>query len=613
MDAILINKELSREETALISSETSLNPSLKVYTMILNQAYPFSAEILTLDSGIKKEISYEAMSITQNFGDETIAGKPNSDILYINGMSLWHYHKYRLHFLLRNAIFEKRIIEQLLPSFDRLVVYSTTPGFDILNETEQLHGKLSQAGSMNAGKNLVSTLRVAFSYSLFLGGRFLIGLLQSFKTKKWDHLIIDRANKQYCIDVNTLRPIYDNYILSNLYAKIDENFCIIDEVEPPKIFTAKKFTLKRWMFHNDHKPIGRIPGEYITLKAILLPSIRRKYKTETAQIAERLNYLANACTTKYQKWITRQLIFFNPSTKFYILRKLSYEHFLAKQKPRTITTIDENSPMLRCIIDSARLLGIKTIGVQHGNVHDLHPAYMLTQGDRNRNVIPDVSVVWGSYWKSFFTESCGYPPEKVIVRGMLRTDIIPALLNHKKEMVEQYLLPDRPFIVYASQPQQDPRLRELAALDVFRAVSRIKDSFLVLKLHPNEENDREYYHNLAKQAGCGNYIIAKKIDLYVLISACQMLITCFSTVGTETVFFRKPLIVLDHLALDLQGYVKQGVGLLARNDTELQHYIEKFISDPLAIDTEAYDKFIKANADSIDGRVAERLISYIKS
>jgi len=105
--------------------------------------------------------------------------------------------------------------------------------------------------------------------------------------------------------------------------------------------------------------------------------------------------------------------------------------------------------------------------------------------------------------------------------------------------------------------------------------------------------------------------ITLDIDLYLLISICDVLITCFSTVGTETVYFHKPLIILDHLKQDIQNYHKEGVALQAANMKELKDHLENTLNEVSKIDPDAYDKFITKYAFAIDGKAAERALEAI--
>ena len=236
---------------------------------------------------------------------------------------------------------------------------------------------------------------------------------------------------------------------------------------------------------------------------------------------------------------------------------------------------------------------------------------MFTLNDRERNIFPDRTFIWGERWKELLSGKGNYDPESLVITGQIRTDVIPVLKNSKIKGVLN--IPENSRVVlFASQPQQDPELREKSAFDVFTAMSNIPNAHLVVKLHPAEKNDMTYYKEIARKAGCINYQIIYHIDLYLLISLSDIVITCFSTVGAETVYFNKPLIILDHLKQDIQGYHKEGIALQAIDQDELKNYILKFLNGQLSINAENYSNYIRNFAFKIDGRVSERIINFIK-
>ena len=134
---------------------------------------------------------------------------------------------------------------------------------------------------------------------------------------------------------------------------------------------------------------------------------------------------------------------------------------------------------------------------------------------------------------------------------------------------------------------------------------------LIVRLHPREFDNPEYYSEIAKQTGCINYEIDTTSDLYQLIASCDVLITCFSTVGTETVYFHKPLIILDHLKQDVQGYIAEGVAFQATDADSLTRILTGILNGNLKIDRAKYDDFIQKYAYRIDGKVVERCIEAI--
>ena len=164
-------------------------------------------------------------------------------------------------------------------------------------------------------------------------------------------------------------------------------------------------------------------------------------------------------------------------------------------------------------------------------------------------------------------------------------------------------------LVYASQPQRDESLRKQAALDVFNAVKDM-DIELQLKCHPRETNPL-YYHNLAKKSGCTNYrILPANADLYETLANCNALITCFSTVGLEAVYFDKPMLVLDHLKQDLQGYVSSGVGQQVVSAEEIKEALQLIINGQKG-QSEAREQYIAEHAMAIDGSAWDRVLGVL--
>jgi CDP-glycerol glycerophosphotransferase (TagB/SpsB family) len=292
---------------------------------------------------------------------------------------------------------------------------------------------------------------------------------------------------------------------------------------------------------------------------------------------------------------------------YFLFRYFAARKYFAKSAIKAVIAGDENSPLTKSILDAARFYGIRIIGLQHGNMHDLHPAYLNTPNDRLNHIMPDLTLTWGKYWEQFLIEKGNYPVDSVVSVGQIRTDIIPVLLKAQNQKQAN----PTEVILFASQPQRDPELRYQAAFDVFKAASKLPNTRLLVKLHPREFADSGYYSAIATEAGCKNYTIDKTSDLYHLIASCDVLITCFSTVGTETVYFYKPLIILDHLKQDIQGYAAEGVAFQATDADSLASILSGIFRGALRVDRTKYDSFIMKYAYKIDGMVALRCIEAI--
>jgi CDP-glycerol glycerophosphotransferase (TagB/SpsB family) len=606
MEIIVVNRILEKEEEDHISScLTSADRDIQLYSNITlsDKLERFSKGSIELSSDEKREINYELFRHVLNFGEIKIGETAITDLLMVEKASIWHYHKFRTYFFIRNLTYEIRLIEKLSKSHQRISYYGDSeylkeypfsfPGLTI-------HVKESKQAKVN--------YRTLITYSAFFIIRALNSYLKFKKLKTAKHIVIDHSIKQTCLNLRTLKPEPGNYNLAYLFEKLDEDFIVLDDIDIPKFHKGSEFKLNRDQFKSGK---NKLFGEYILFKGLLSREVRKQNRSVSSGLVEKYNQVESYLTNPFDQIIIKHLRSLHSSSKLFLFKYFAYKSFFSKHKFKTVSTIDENSPRIKSILDASKSNGIKTIGIQHGTIHDLHPAYMFTLNDRERKMIPDRTIIWGERWKELLSNKGNYDPESLFITGQIRTDIIPALKNSKIKGVLN--IPENSRVVlFASQPQQDPELREKSAFDVFTAMSNIPNAHLVVKLHPAEKNDMSYYKEIARKAGCNNYQIIYHIDLYLLISLSDVVITCFSTVGAETVYFNKPLIILDHLKQDIQGYHKEGIALQAIDQEELKNYILKFLNGQLSIKAENYSNYIRNFAFKIDGKVGERIINFIK-
>jgi len=596
MKAIIINRKLSPEE------KSSLDRMVSDGARVIETAqYGITEEE-------KKKINYEVMDMVLAFGDKDFEGKPLVDWLKFDESSLWYYHKFRAYFRLRNLKYEIAALNKLAQDYDGVHYYSADPFLSNVQFPENVQLIITENSSSRKW-NYFSLLK----YFLILKSRWMINVFSPGKLKKPDHIIMDVSKRQVFLDIENLKENQGNYVIGYMLEKAGKDFLIIDEAVQPKMTDGAKIRLDRDGLFGKGSLKRRYLGEPILLNYFLSGKLKKRKKQLLSKIQKNLGELHGMCSGD-EKLLISIYLSFKGASNFYLIKYLSYKRFFGRNHFKTIATVDENSPALRSILDAARTAGIKTIGMQHGNLHDLHPAYIYTRADAGRNAFPGHNLVWGEFWKAFLMKKGNYPADSMSISGQIRTDIIPKL---KAESIEKAgLIPgagnsDR-LIVFASQPQRDAGLRERAALDVMQAVKALPETFLVIKLHPNERNDIDYYQKLAERSGLDKLLITLEIDLYLLISVCDILITCFSTVGTETIYFHKPLIILDHLKQDIQNYHKEGVALQATNMEELKDHLESILNGVSQVDPKAYNKFITKYAFAIDGKAAERALEVIR-
>lgn len=607
--AIVIVRELTGEEISAINRILLKNPGSVVYS---NNKHPDllkveHLEYFELEPKEKSNINYQVMDRLLAFGETIINGNAITDLLTFGKASLWHYHKFRIYFQIRNYIYDYTLLKNIASENDKVYYFGSNNL--IINDT-QLKDKIIRLKNPER-KNRKSYCGL-FGYSLFFIARVMFGLFYNKNAKNKKHLLIDHSQKQTCFDLNTLKPEKDNYNLGYLFERIDDEFAIMDEIEIIKPSSRQHSLFKKYNFFKNLKR-NYFFNENILIKELISKGSLKKRKTNSAKLYDIYNQIGYHVNDPFQKMILSSLRSLHQSSLYYLFKYNAFQRFFKKHQFQTVSSIDENSPRIKSILDAAKSAGIKTVGIQHGAIHSLHPAYMFTGRDKTRKIVTDFTLVWGEQWRKFLLAEGNYPEGSVVITGQIRTDIVPKLLENINTTNQTLSRPEKKILLFASQPQRDIELRKRAAEDVFLTAKTIADVHLIVKLHPAEKNDFDYYYHIAKTVGCKNYSIVYHAELYGLLAKADIVITCFSTVGAEAVYFNKPLIILDHLLQDIQNYHKEGIAFQARNSEELVLIVKDLLNGKKQIDQEAYKRYIKKVAYKIDGKAGERAIRFIKN
>ncbi len=604
MEAIIINRTLSGEEEEVILNLLQ-NQHIDIYTNneIPEKLLKFLKGRFEISLEEKKHQNNKIFQHIINFGEHLINDVPITDLLMVENASIWHYHKFRSYFFISNLSYEIKAIENLAARYIKVKIYSD-------NTFLQYYFHSSNIKFILPIKVLRKTnFLAAFNYAFFFLTRVLLSILLLNKIKKKNHIIIDHSIKQPCLNLLTLKPEHGNYNLQYLFEKLDDEFAILDDLEIPKFFQGASFKLHSYYFTFKK---NRFNSEYVLFWGIFSKKIKKKLKEQSIELENKYDLIKSQISDPIDQLIINYLISLHQTSKFFLFKYFSFRQFFQKHSFKSISSIDENSPRIKSIMDAAKVNNLLTFGIQHGIIHDLQPNYHFTSNDKKRNVTTDCTLVWGSYWENKLYDNANYPNNSIKITGFIRTDIIPRLKSIDDKKLFN-LKEDQWMIVFASQPLKDADMRRHVAYEVFSGIKNIDNCRLVLKLHPAEMNDTEYYSKIAKDAGCSNVIINGTIDLYLLISKADIVITSFSTVGLESVFFNKPLITIDPLKQDIQSYHKDKIAFQASNNKELSGYIRGLMNGSLSFNQDVYNNYLKDQVYKIDGNVSNRCIDIIKS
>lgn len=593
-----------KSELEILSHE---NPSnVTIYSLSIYNEYFNSVPYTLIDfDSVKKKVNFEFFEKVISFGEIEIERIAIADRLNIDGQSFWHYHKFRCYFQVRELLYELEVLKTLINKHQHISLYTNKsskapevlnalPGVKIINPTNK---------RPKQNKNYSSQ----FKFILFIAIRLIKGVFSS--KPKGKHIIIDKGIKQLCLNPNTLEVGLENIFFENIFRAANKNITVVSDAEIPPI--GSEFNLRKKIFAIPKRSNYSFPGEYVLAMGLFSIGVWRETLAAKKLLKKHVDFISKNVTDSSEKLIVNFLSAHSHSSLVYAFKHKAWRRFLKKWPTLSITSVDENSPMVMSIMDAARFHNIKCVGVQHGSIHNLHPAYIHSKADALRNILPDQTLVWGNYWKNFLVNIANYPSARVFVTGQQRTDAIPILLKNVEKINQLLGFQNKKIVLFASQPQQDASLRYRAAHDVFNAAKENKQLLFIVKLHPSEMNDSQYYHSIANDIGCSNYQIDISSDLYALLAVSAIVITCFSTVGSEALYFKKPIIILDHLKADLLGLIGQNLAVRATSAEELSLAINEIICGKEIATTNAFETYINEYAFKIDGLAAQRILNAI--
>lgn len=568
------------------------------------EAYaPFSqcqnTELAVLPDHLKKEINAETLDTLKS-----ISGIKKDEVPLISRFekerfNAWFYHRYRIYFSLCQLQYEMFLIQQFIQDSEDIEIITSGSKHARLLAKHKGIRFISLAKSPRPKPDL--RYMRTFLWVLFIRSWKGLFTIRRFKKRERIFLISSSQFDQVHKQRETLRV--NHFFGSILSSDEEQAMACIDFLQFPKLRGKNPLLRSKQILQSSpHLTLG---SEFITFYfGFLRPTVWRELRRFSRQLKASYSALFTADTSPIQAEMLREFQALHGSTLLYYFQYLAFSRCFRHSRAKVISSIDENSPNPKSVLDAAKANGIFTVGIQHGSIHHLHPAYMYSLVDRAWKPFPDLTFLWGEHFKRLLLERSAFEEKELQVIGQPRTDLVFDAQFQSFNNWEDYVPPSPLVIVFASQPQQDTALRKRAAIEVIQASKRLVDHILVIKIHPNE--DKNYYETLLNELSAQAIVVNREINLYYVLQKANIVITCFSTVGAEAVFFKKPLVILDHLQQDVLEYAARGVARQTTNEEELFTALQEFIASNGAIDSEKYSSFIEDFAFSMDGQVSKR-------
>ena len=215
------------------------------------------------------------------------------------------------------------------------------------------------------------------------------------------------------------------------------------------------------------------------------------------------------------------------------------------------------------------------------------------------------------------TQGGAYPERSLVITGQPRYDILQLLSERftKQDILKPYgVSTDKKIVLWTTQSHGMPDAECLRNLDAVRGMMERERNFvIVIKQHPRE--GEEYAQMMKNTLGLPRHdivLVPKNADTLLLIRACDLMITKFSTTAMEALALDKPLLLMNFSGEpDKIDYVEQGVARGVYEPQDLSAAVENLLNNKSDI-AEKRREYIARCLYKIDGKATARIIEVIE-
>jgi UDP-N-acetylglucosamine 2-epimerase len=290
-------------------------------------------------------------------------------------------------------------------------------------------------------------------------------------------------------------------------------------------------------------------------------------------------------------------------------------------KPSIILMHDEYGTLQLSIIKEAKKRNIPTISIQHGSNTESSVSYIHLKNhvqDETNNLnfpLPQKMCVWSEKSKEDLIRQGNFPDDVPVITGDPKIDFLPNAIKHfnHKNICQKLKIPsEKKIIVFVTQPIPNIQEKEQITNSIFKSIKKLDDTFLLIKVHPNEDN-LSFYKDIAKKFKVTNYSIQQFFNLYEILYISDVVINAYSTVGIEAMRMKKPVISLDFLGLHVNDpLIKSGNSIIVNSETQLIPAIKNCFKieniDKMITDGES---FAEKEIGRVDGQASKRIVNLI--
>lgn len=402
-------------------------------------------------------------------------------------------------------------------------------------------------------------------------------------------------------DLGTVRS---DYLFASIITKLREEFpnikmslaCTSNDLEDMNISTYNTFQFLR--------PMDFLKAMIFSLR-ITIPWLKHRNSLDRKLNLDQIGDFSP---------LSRIDVFFSFKMVFTrCLNDYAYSNLFSTFDPKIIISNDDIMQLKpKAMNENAIFMVIQSALMSPINEH-YRKQFISYYGDESLK--SDYFLCSGDYFKEL--KECAGVSKRVLVTGQPRYDALSKIgeqYNKTKIIQEMGLSPSKKTILWTTQTHGLSYIENKKCIEtVYSAMSSLSDAQLIIKLHPDEDQDAPLY---VQNHEYEPIILGKDVDTNLLLSLCDLLITKNSTTALEATILDKPIIILNLSGKpDKVDYVNEGIALGVYESANFTSTIwnslyNEQVSKRLEM---AREQYIKKYLYRKDGKATERIVNLIKS
>lgn len=282
-----------------------------------------------------------------------------------------------------------------------------------------------------------------------------------------------------------------------------------------------------------------------------------------------------------------------------------------RERPQAVVLVDERPPFQRAFVEAMRAMGVPTINIQNAVYADIPYGsaiatdYVLVDGELARENLA----------------ARGTDPRRILVTGQPRFDFLARETERFDRMsicAWLSLDPAGRIVLFASHPVSafDPPEERRALLQALcLAVKPLPGCALIVKLHPDETNDR-FHRETAASAGLTAVRVVRDMDTWELLYVSDVVVVASSTMGYEAIVMDRTLIQVIYRAheKEIYPYAASGAALEVRTPGEISPALRRALDDEGTQEAlrRGRAEAVRRFAYRLDGRASARAARFIE-